>query len=104
MKLNELHKNAKDAFEAFSQEELQRSKQEIFDDSLRIHFYQAMWDFFNSGSVGVLLIEHEISALADLGKSLISCLYDEYLSDENSMVETWPGITSLIRTFLGKDD
>lgn len=102
--LTKLRKNSKAAFERYRLKTLTLSKEEIFNESLRNHFYIAVSDYIAAFGIEQSLETNDIAELADLGVGVLDVLYYEYLSYEECSVVTWNGIEELLRNYLNKED
>lgn len=102
--LTKLRKNSKAAFERYRSEMLTHSKEEVFNKSLRNHFYIAVSDYIGSFGIEQSFGTDDIAKLAELGECVLDVLYDEYLGYEECSVVTWNGIEELLRNYLRGED
>ena len=102
--IKRLRENAKAGFNAFKDGQLQKSKEDIFKNSLLIFFYSTVYEYIESDNIERFFSEDDIKALADYGEGIMSLLYDDYLDYEEFSVATWTRVEKLIRGFIHKEN
>lgn len=89
--------NVTEEYNEFRKEELQKSKEQIFDDYYRIHVYEELKEFLTAEEPQ--MDEKHYRCLAADGKSVLSLLYDDYLDREYSSITTWEDIRDFVTTY-----
>lgn len=89
-------------FERFKEYELSLERLTIFNSSYQIHFYDEIHEYFTSSDFCDRLSDNNIICLYELDDSLISLLYDYYLSSEFVSIDGWDSITNLVVSFSHK--
>ena len=93
-----VQENADKEFDGFKEAELQKGKEEIFNDNYQIRFFDEIHEFLISES---LLDSEELETIASEGTSFISLLYDFYLDREYASINSWDDIVDLIADYCG---
>ena len=92
--------NAEKEFAAFYNAEIQKSKDEIFNDSYEIRFYDEMRTFLTSE--GTNMDEMCYRSIAEDGEAAIGLIYYYYLKDEYSSINTWEDIVDMVNAYCKK--
>lgn len=80
----------------FKTAELQKSKEEIYDDNYKIRFYIEMYEYFTANKENSFLNVNLCKCLINDSPNIISELYDYYLSNEYASITTWEDINEMI--------
>ena len=72
--------NVEKEYKSFFEDEMKKSKEEIFYDNYRIHFYVELRDFLMSDND---LDDEYYEKLASEKDSLLALLYDDFLKEKN---------------------
>lgn len=101
--IKELQRNVRCEFGVFRNKELLKGKCEIFEDSYKIRFYQELYSFLKGEDIELYLTVDDIAEIAAKGINVISSLYDYYLKDEFSSINSWEDVRSLIKSYIDRD-
>lgn len=94
--------NATQEFNEFYATEMEKTKEGIFDDYYKIHFYNELKDFLTADGETHYLNEDGFRCLYQDGKSVLACLYDYYLKDEYASTVNWEEISDFINNYNEK--
>lgn len=99
--------NAKTEFCEFEKKELSKEKEEIFIDCYKIYFFKTLYNFIlNQPYIDHRLIsplrENTLKLMLKEGTNFISLLYDYYLKEERTSVNTCHDIFDLITNYSNK--
>lgn len=97
--LEKVAENAEIEFNEFKDDELEKSKEEIFEDNYKIRFFDEMHEFLISEN---LLQSYELSVIAKHGTAFISHLYDFYLGSEYAAITNWEEVVDMIADFCDR--
>ena len=78
------------------EDEMKKSKEEIFYDNYRIHFYVELRDFLMSDND---LDDEYYEKLASEKDSLLALLYDDFLDREYSSINNWEDTTDFLESY-----
>ena len=92
----QLSKNAEVNYIAFAEEELVKSKQEIFDNAYKIAFFSELHNYLTGSHE---LEDHICSFLCEDGESVIDLLYKEYLDNEHASIASWDDVYDFISLY-----
>lgn len=94
--------NVTQEYNDFYAAEMQKSKEEIFNDAYQIHFYNELKEFLTSEAESHYLVTDGFRCLYQGGKSVLACLYDYYLKDEYASTVNWEEINDFINRYNEK--
>ncbi len=94
--------NATQEFNDFYAAEMEKTKEEIFGDYYKIHFYNELKNFLTDNSETHKLDADGFRCLYEDGKSVLACLYDYYLKNEYASTATWEDIGDFINNYNEK--
>ena len=98
-----IQRNAEIAFKRFRDEQLARTKEEIFECAGKIRFYIELHAYLTENDLAQIFEEDEQIQMADSGISFVESLHDEYLKQEYTSIDTWDDIYELIQSFLKRE-
>ena len=81
-----------DEYEAFRNEELSKTKEEIFDDASKINFYFELYNYF----LEYELLDEDITKLLSEMDYPLAFLWDEYLGMEGYTIGNWEEIDNFL--------
>ena len=96
MKLDQI---IKDEIVEFRTEELKKTKDEIYTEFYKIHFFEAVYEFLLTHSETPLYLEK----LAKM-KNPIHWLYDQWLSTDGCFSEDWNDIAFEIKQIINESE
>ena len=102
-KFDRLMKNINDEFALFYDDELKKSKDEIFDDCAKIRFYKSIYEYIGHVFGDLSYMEHYYGMVLALLREpfgLIGLLYDFYLSKEGYSINTYDDIDTMIADYV----
>ena len=88
--------NVEKEYKSFFEDEMKKSKEEIFYDNYRIHFYVELRDFLMSDND---LDDEYYEKLASEKDSLLALLYDDFLDREYSSINNWEDTTDFLESY-----
>lgn len=91
--------NATKEFNNFCGTEIEKTKEEIFNDYYQIHFYNELKEFLSADGETHYLDANSFRCLYQEGKSVIACLYDYYSKDEYASTHNWEEISDFIQRY-----
>lgn len=103
-------RNAKTEFFEFRNKELSKEKEEIFIDCHKIYFFKTLYNFISNQTYRDIyyrlivspLTENALKLMLKEGTNFISLLYDYYLKEERTLINTWHDVFDLINDYGNK--
>ena len=96
--VNAVQENVRQEFDEFFAEEMQKPKEEIFNDSYKIRFYTELNEFLTANNDD-FLGRGEYRCLYEEGTHVIASLYDHYLYTDYASINTWDDVRDMVRTY-----